>query len=190
MTQLALAELLNYSDKAVSKWERGEAIPDVTVLKSIADHFGVSVDYLLTEEHTAEEKTTAAALRERRKSRLFTSIISVVLVWLLAIVAFSVMVAVRSCFAPWLVFIYALPVSFILVLVLNCVWGKRRLNYMIVTLIMWSVILSAYLTVLMTASLNFWLLFVIGAPIQVIFFFLPGIRILGSKKVKKTEVRK
>ena len=47
MTQAKLAEVLNYSDKAVSKWERAEAIPDVTVIKAIADYFGVSLDYLL-----------------------------------------------------------------------------------------------------------------------------------------------
>ena len=47
MTQLELAEKLNYSDKSVSKWERAESIPDVTILKSLADIFGVTVDYLL-----------------------------------------------------------------------------------------------------------------------------------------------
>ena len=58
MTQLELAEKLNYTDKAVSKWERGESIPDVAVLKTIADLFGVTVDYLLTAEH----KTTVPVL--------------------------------------------------------------------------------------------------------------------------------
>ena len=47
MTQIELAEKLNYSDKAVSKWERGESVPDISVLKQIADLFGVTVDYLL-----------------------------------------------------------------------------------------------------------------------------------------------
>ena len=47
LTHLQLAEKLNYSDKAISKWERAESIPDVLVLKSIADLFGVTVDYLL-----------------------------------------------------------------------------------------------------------------------------------------------
>ena len=41
MTQSELAEKLNYSDKAISKWERGESIPDITVLKALADLFGV-----------------------------------------------------------------------------------------------------------------------------------------------------
>ena len=55
MTQIELAEKLNYSDKAVSKWERGESIPDVLVLKQIADMHGVTVDYLLTDVHEEQE---------------------------------------------------------------------------------------------------------------------------------------
>ena len=56
MTQLELAEKLNYSDKAVSKWERGESIPDISVVMQIADIFGVSVDYLLSTEHTEDDE--------------------------------------------------------------------------------------------------------------------------------------
>ena len=52
LTQLELAEKLNYSDKAVSKWERGESTPDVAVLTHIADLFGVPLDYLVREDHS------------------------------------------------------------------------------------------------------------------------------------------
>ena len=54
LTQADLAEKLNYSDKAVSKWERAESLPDITVLKAMADLFNVKVDYLLTAEHEQE----------------------------------------------------------------------------------------------------------------------------------------
>ena len=37
MTQFELAQRLNYSDKAVSKWERGESVPDIAVLKALTD---------------------------------------------------------------------------------------------------------------------------------------------------------
>ena len=47
LTQSALGDKLNYSDKSVSKWERGDAAPDVFVMKQIADIYGVTVDYLL-----------------------------------------------------------------------------------------------------------------------------------------------
>ena len=55
LTQLQLAEKLNYSDKAISKWERAESIPDIIILKQIADLFGVTVDYIIT-EHTEMKK--------------------------------------------------------------------------------------------------------------------------------------
>ena len=47
MTQLELAEKINNSDKAISKWERAESSPDISVLVDIAAVFGVTVDYLI-----------------------------------------------------------------------------------------------------------------------------------------------
>ena len=47
LTQLTLAEKLNYSDKAVSKWERGDSVPDVLTLMHLAALFQVTVDDLL-----------------------------------------------------------------------------------------------------------------------------------------------
>ncbi len=175
LTQLKLAEILNYSDKAVSKWERGEAIPDVTVLKSIADYFGVGVDYLLEEKHGEPTDRAKAFVKVRRRNRAFITCISVLLVFLVATVAFSVLTSLSSVFAPWIMYIYALPISFTILLVFNCIWGRRKLNYLIVTFLMWTIILSAYLTLLSFADVNFWLIFVIGAPVQVILLFLPGI---------------
>ena len=58
LTQTELADKLNYSDKAVSKWERGDSLPDVIVLKQIADLFGVTLDYLVQSEHRQETRPT------------------------------------------------------------------------------------------------------------------------------------
>ena len=55
LTQLQLAEQLHYSDKAVSKWERGESMPDLAVMKQLADFYGIRIDdFLLTPEQRAE----------------------------------------------------------------------------------------------------------------------------------------
>ena len=51
MTQKELAERLFVSDKAVSKWERGLSLPDISLLQPMADIFGVSVTELLGGEH-------------------------------------------------------------------------------------------------------------------------------------------
>ena len=52
LTQLELAEKLNYSDKTLSKWERGESMPDIVTLKQLADIFMISVDVLISTEDT------------------------------------------------------------------------------------------------------------------------------------------
>ena len=50
LTQLQVAEKLNYSDKAVSKWERGESLPDLYILMQIVDMFGITLNDLVTKQ--------------------------------------------------------------------------------------------------------------------------------------------
>ena len=69
MTQIDLAEKLNYSDKAVSKWERGESVPDISVLKNIADLFGVTVDFLITADHDPSELEVGEDIELQRKKK-------------------------------------------------------------------------------------------------------------------------
>ena len=131
MTQLQLAEVLNYSDKAVSKWERGEAIPDVTVLKRIADYFGVTVDYLLEAEHNENTNPAVRLANLRRRNRLMITIMAVACAWLVATISFAVLLASESSFAPWLAFLYAVPASAIVAVVFNSMWGIRKMNFFI-----------------------------------------------------------
>ena len=182
MTQIQLAEVLSYSDKAVSKWERAEALPDVTVLYRIAKYFGVTVDYLLEEEHKEDLQSATRLLRLRRRNKITVSIMATLLVWLVATLTFSVLIFIEGVIAPWLVYIYALPVSAVVVLVFNSIWGARKLNFIIVSILTWTLLLSVYLTVLLCTSYNLWVIFTVGVPFQIILFFVPGITIIKSKK--------
>ena len=186
MTQARFAELFNYSDKAVSKWERGEAIPDVTVLKQIADYFGVTVDYLLRTEHTEAEEKSRHSAKLAARNRLLITLISSAGVWVIATLIFVLLAVLGTARAPWLLFIYAIPVSTVVVLVFNSIWGRRRLNFIIVSVLVWSLLLVAYLTVLSLLGRNLWILFIVGIPAQVLLFFIPGITII--KKVKEKDV--
>ncbi|MBQ8528520.1 MAG: helix-turn-helix transcriptional regulator [Clostridia bacterium] len=186
MTQAQFAELFNYSDKAVSKWERGEAIPDVTVLKQIADRFGVTVDYLLRWEHTDAEERARHLNHVASRNRLLVTLISTVGVWVLFTLLFVLLALSEVGNAPWLLFIYAIPVSSVVVLVFNSIWGRRRLNFIIVSVLVWSILLSVYLTLLSLLCRNFWILFIIGIPAQVLLFFIPGITII--KKTKERDL--
>ena len=165
ITQSELAEKLNYSDKAISKWERAEAIPDVMTVKEIADTFGVTVDWLLESEH----KTVRTAARREQKNRLIISLLATVLVWLIATVVFV-------CLEPsgvaggrgWMVFVYAVPLSCIVLLVFNSIWGKVKYNFYLITGLVWSALASLYLSFFTFALSNVWLVFIIGIPGQII----------------------
>ncbi len=172
MTQIDLAEQLNYSDKAVSKWERGESVPDVMVLKAIADLFGVTLDYLLEEEHrlpaevkeeVKEEKKPVSAMR----SHTVVTLLSELIVWFVATVGFVVvdMIWPRHS-AEWLPFVYAVPVSMIVWLVFNSIWFNTRRNYLIISLLVWSLLLAVALTVLVFGRTAWQLLF-LGIPGQI-----------------------
>lgn len=176
MTQQDLAAKLNYTDKAISKWERGESIPDVMVLKQIADMYGVTVDYLLTDVH--EEPKPAPAeepaddtLRKRQslRTRGFVTGMSVLLVWIAALVLFIVFdTASLDYRSNWVVFACAVPASFIVWLIMNSIWFNRRRNYLIISLLMWSVLALIYVPVLLFADRNLWLIFSLGIPGQAI----------------------
>ena len=182
MTQLDLAERLNYTDKAISKWERGESIPDVLVLKHIADLFGVTIDYLLEEEHPApssEPPSEPAAPQKQPNVRAhgFVTGMCILLVWLVATVLFTIFdIIPANMVNHWVVFIYAIPASMILWLVLNSIWFNKRRNYLIISLLMWSSLLSIFMTVLLLAHSNAWQIFILGIPGQAIILLWSRVR--------------
>ena len=182
LTQLQLAEILNYSDKAVSKWERGESVPDIFMLKRIADYFGVSVDYLLEARHPkSEEPTCEPKAPLSKRSRAIISFLAATLVWLVATVVFVIFAIANPDAHAWLSFIYAIPLSAIVLLVFNSIWGRAKLNYVIITVLVWTLILSIYTTVLLLGERNIWLVFLLGVPAQVIILFWSGI---NTRKIK------
>ncbi len=178
MTQMELAEELNYSDKAISKWERAESLPDVAVLKRIAELFQVPLDYLVSEEHSGAERRerTEGELLTRVRNRGFITGISVVGVWLLAALGYILLRYIAPRGAPsWLPFLYAVPVSLVVWLVLNSVWFNRRRNYLIISLLMWGVLAAVYLTLLPMGQ-RVGLVFALGIPGQIIILLASRLR--------------
>ena len=140
MTQIELAEKLNYSDKAVSKWERGESVPDIGVLKAIADMFGVTVDYLLQEEHAEQNPEERVPVVSKRAPVVIT-LLSVLLVWMMATLAFVIITMVNPYLQMrWMPFMCAMPVTGVVWLVFNSIWFNQRRNYLIISLLMWACI--------------------------------------------------
>ena len=173
MTQLELAEKLHYSDKAVSKWERGESMPDVGVLKQIADMFHVTVDSLLTGE---ESKPAPAVEAQRSETSLRTRrlVSAITLTGVLAL-ALLMLIILRT----WLVFVYIVPVVAVVWLVFNSLWFSRKRNYLIVSVLMWSVLMCVCAT-LSYFGLHRWEVMLLGLPGQAIIWLCSKFRRSGE----------
>ena len=173
-TQLELATRLNYSDKAVSKWERGESLPDVANLKQIADLFEVSVDYLLVADHAP---VTVPVSKRKKRNRAMITAMSAVTVWLIAsIVYFSLGFLESGAPWSWTVFLAAVPVCCIVTLVFSALWWSKRWLFTTISVLIWSLLACAFFAVYFWANLNIWLIFVIGIPAQIIVFLWAGMK--------------
>ena len=183
LTQLAFAEKMNYSDKAISKWERAESVPDIFTLKKIADFYGVGVDYLLTRDHPKKD-IPAEMWRRSRRVRVMVSLISIVGVWLLALLYFAIhcIAFTASALPAWMVFIYAIIPSSILAIVFNTIWGSHRVNAVYVSVLMWGVILSLFLSLITTCGINIWMLFLLGVPGEIIIILTAPLARKGVRK--------
>lgn len=178
LTQAQLAQKLNFSDKAVSKWERGESTPDVATLVHIARLFSVSVDDLLRDpdalpEHVgsvqrvvgnAYEKT----LKRKADKKIILKLCSLI-VWFVALLIF---VSFSSAGVPytWLSFFYAIPANAIVLISLRSAWRDYRRNSLLISVLMWGVLLSLHVTLLVFLQVNIWKLYLLGIPGQAAIF--------------------
>ncbi len=177
MTQLELAEKLNYSDKAVSKWERAESMPDISVLVEISDMFKVPLDYLVREEHERPKlKKEKKEKPVRNYNKKFIAALSVLVVWLVAFLALVIIsIAAKDSPMQWMMLVYAVPCSMIVWLVLNSVWFDSRRNYFIISLLMWSVLIALHLS-LLVGGISLWQIYLLGIPGQIIILFWSKIK--------------
>ena len=175
LTQAKLAERLNYSDKAVSKWERGESMPDVLTLIQLAELFDTTVDELLRDpdaipensggpiEHAMEAAVEKTLKRKANKKVIL--LLSSLLVWFVALLVF---VIVSSLDIPrsWIAFLYAIPVDAIVQLSLRSAWRDFRWNKTLISILMWGGLLSLYASLKLFVHVDIWKLFLLGIPGQ------------------------
>lgn len=164
MTQLELGREISYSDKAISKWERGEAVPDAFVLLQLSRLFGVTVDYLLT-EHGEADAPKVTVMKNSSANHLVVALISITGIWTLA--ALIYMILSLSGISHPMIFQYAVTVSAIVLTVMNTLWGKRIYNLIIISVLVWNILLTIYL-IFYSLSFNWWQILLLGIPAQVI----------------------
>ncbi len=170
LTQGELAEKFNYSDKSISKWEHGDTMPDIEVLKDLCDFYGVTLDYLVTEDGRAQAKMTKH--KERVANKWVIAAMSVMVVWLLAVFAYVMgqVVMGKATWDPvgWICFLYAVPVSCIILLVFNSIWGRALWRAILIISLTWTLLASLYITFGLFmpdgTGWSLWPIFLTGVP--------------------------
>lgn len=162
--------MLNYSDKAVSKWERGESIPDLRVLIQLAEIYHIKVDDIITEHPEGEVKPKL----NLGKKRLLIVALSVGLVWFVATVIFAILYLTPATEGhAWLVYIVAPFAMSVVLTVFSAIWGTKLTNAITCTMILWSVVAVFHIFFAIFAPVvdKWWIFYIVAAPFQILIIF-------------------
>ena len=162
LTQAEFAKKINYSDKTISKWERAESTPDIVVLKQISDLFGVTVDYFLKEHTESEIPVAIKKEKESKINKISLTLLSTCPIWGISTLIFTrILIFLNKCI--WYVFYISVPLTILIFLIFNSIWGKKRANYFIISCFVWSILLCIYLCFI---KYNVWQIFILGIPAE------------------------
>lgn len=192
-TQAELASKLNYSDKAVSKWERGESVPDVLTLAALAGDLGISVNDLLADPNALPEGVgamqqamgrLAEKTLKRKANKNVILGLSSLLVWFVALFIY-VVASTADIDYSWLAFFYAVPVNAVVMLSLRSAWRDFRWNRALISIIVWGTLLSIYMTALILLQMNIWKIFLLGILGQAAIFL--WFRLFRTENIPEQE---
>ena len=185
MTQFELGEKLNYSDKAISKWERGDSIPDAYVLKKMSELFGVTVDYILS-EHTEQERKLEP--KPTKMSNAMLANVIMIGIGTIALLVF-ILLAIITKIYHWQIFIYAIPAILIVGIVFSVILKSKIMGIISISGLCWSILLVIYFALWSFRNdYATWMILLLGLPIQLIVIFSYKMRI--SIKLIPKELEK
>lgn len=164
MTQLELAEKINYSDKAISRWEKGEVTPDIETLDKLSKIYDVPIETFFAK---TEKKFRYFKLKKiEMGNKLAISLLAVLSVWIIALFYFIYM-DFRDDTSAWTIFLWAIPVSCIVGIIFNAIWGKRIFLFVLVSLLIWTLITAFCVQMLINYNDFPWFVYIVGIPLQI-----------------------
>ena len=167
LTQADVANSLNYSDKSVSKWEHADSLPDISILSALADMYGVTLDYLTHENAEEQLRYLNEKKNPERERKITIAILSVTIIFLCATIIFVYGYVFRSQQVVfWLIYVWAVPASSLILLYYNRKWLHSILASTILkSIFLWTLLLCLYLQF---SDYRLWLIFIIGIPMEII----------------------
>lgn len=166
LTQAELAEKLSYSDKAISRWERGDTLPDISVLYEICNYYNITLDMLVSDEPIIREEEKVYT-KNSLAYKIWATMLSVTFVWLAATITFIYSNVKGEGYNFWMAFVWAVPLTCIVLKIAGRNIFNTVLKIITDSVLIWSILASFYLQLL---PYNIWMIFLLGIPVQTIIF--------------------
>jgi len=180
LTQGELAEKFSYSDKSISKWEHGEALPDLGTLQELADFYGVTLDYLThVESDVSLQDKGKNDPNVERVNKIIITALGVTFIWTVAICALVGCILFKTDWPFWMGCVWAIPTTFLFLSYINHRWGKNEWSLPLQLCFIWTFVGAAYVEVGMDLGMEGWQLWVIllvGVPLTVAQIFYQRIK--------------
>ncbi|MFA6620100.1 MAG: helix-turn-helix transcriptional regulator [Bacilli bacterium] len=183
LTQAELAAQLGFTDKAVSKWERGLSLPDAPTLQELATFFGVDVNYLFA-AHVYDPLDEESERKLRRKEMLIKAIYIGSLFLIFVILSAILLSAIADIYdetAKIRAYLFILPGLACLALFINIAFGHNgRMNLILSSLLTWALADALYYFL----GHRLVLIFAIAAVLQIAIVLFPKLSTPKGKKKK------
>lgn len=183
LTQAELAAQLGFTDKAISKWERGLSLPDAPTLQELATFFGVDVNYLFT-AHVYDPLDKESEQKLRRKEIWIKAIYVGSLFLIFVILSAILLSAIADIYdetAKIRAYLFILPGLAFLALLINVAFGHNgRMNLILSSLLTWALADALYYFL----GHRLVLIFAIAAVIQIAIVLFPKLSTPKEKKRK------
>ena len=171
ITQIELAEKLNYTDKAVSKWEQGSTLPDLETLKELCDFYGVTLDYLVDKNNIMNPHYDTSKKKVVFVNHIIITCLLGVLMWMVATIIFVYpLLFLHAKSSYWIAFIWAVPASALVMHFGNFMYFKNKVVTLIATsILIWSTLAGIFLHFMFFTDQgsNLWPCFILGIPLQI-----------------------
>lgn len=166
LTQQEFAEMLGYSDKSVSKWELGKAIPSADILLKIADFYNVSVDALLRNEIDIKQ-TPVEVSKNKNTNKIVIACLAATFCLLVSTSIFVNLVISYDSYSGWIAFLWSVPaIGLIDGLLVKRFWGKGLAETILLSVFIWGLLLSFSITFYFFLSQNIFFVLFVGIPLQ------------------------
>ena len=157
-TQVKLARRINFSDKAVSRWEKGEVMPDIETIQRLSEVFDVPMTAIIEKQKKQQQETKTKPTKQEVLSQIFL----VCEIWTILSVAYAYL-NISSGLNVWKIFLWGVPATVLLLYIVNLRHKHNVSSFVYGTIFIWTFTACLFIQMI---HLHAWFFFILGIPIQ------------------------